>query len=81
MTNPEVSGTGWRKSSHSGANGDCVEVSLPGWRKSSYSGSNGGCVEVTLERTMVGVRDSKDITGPVLSFDVVAWRAFVESVR
>ena len=33
----------WRKSSYSGARGECVEV---GWRKSSYSGIRGECVEV-----------------------------------
>lgn len=66
----------WRKSSHSGYNGDCAEVAS--WRKSSYSGANGQCAEVGSWRKasysdagetcveaghgdqVVGVRDTKD---------------------
>ncbi|RKR86203.1 uncharacterized protein DUF397 [Micromonospora pisi] len=49
------------------------------WRKSTRS-SNGGstCVEVAKNLPgVVGVRDSKDVTGPVLTFGPDAWRAFV----
>ena len=35
----------WRTSSHSGTNGNCVEVAVA-WRTSSRSGGNGACVEV-----------------------------------
>ncbi|MEU8420474.1 DUF397 domain-containing protein [Micromonospora sp. NPDC048835] len=51
------------------------------WRTSSRSG-NGECVEVAdnLPR-VVGVRDSKDPTGPVLVFAPAAWRAFVTAAR
>ena len=39
------------------------------WVKSSLSFSNGNCVEVAgLPGGQIGVRDSKDVTGPVLSF-------------
>lgn len=47
------------------------------WRKSSYSGTgNDDCVEVALLVGAVGVRDSKNVSGPVLAFSDVAWRAF-----
>ncbi|WFF07408.1 DUF397 domain-containing protein [Micromonospora sp. WMMD1076] len=52
------------------------------WRKSTRSGSNqGACVEVAdnLDH-LVGVRDSKDPTGPALAFSPASWRAFVAQV-
>ncbi|MFD8590449.1 DUF397 domain-containing protein [Streptomyces sp. NPDC059637] len=49
------------------------------WFKSSYSGGEGGqCVEVAAGSGTVHVRDSKDRTGPVLSFTADEWAAFVE---
>lgn len=52
------------------------------WRKSSYSGGNGGnCVEVAGLTGQLAVRDSKDKTGPVLSFGLGEWSAFVAGVR
>ncbi len=47
LTEAALSRARWRKSSYSGANGECVEVAhVPGWHKSSHSGGNGECVEV-----------------------------------
>ncbi|MFI6235733.1 DUF397 domain-containing protein [Micromonospora sp. NPDC050784] len=51
------------------------------WRTSTRSG-NSECVEVADNLPgMVGVRDSKDPTGPVLVFAPAAWRAFVAVAR
>lgn len=51
------------------------------WRKSTRSGSTGNCVEVAdLDRT-VGVRDSKNPTGPALMFDRDAFAAFISGVK
>ncbi|MEU8514759.1 DUF397 domain-containing protein [Kitasatospora sp. NPDC048722] len=49
------------------------------WFKSSYSTTDGGeCVEVAASPSAVLVRDSKDKTGPALSFSPAAWAAFVD---
>lgn len=53
-----------------------------GWRKASYSGQNGGCIEVAADRTVVGVRDTRQHgRGPVLEFPETAWRAFIAGAR
>ena len=51
------------------------------WRKSSRSGAAGHCVEVANVPAAVLVRDSKDITGPVLSFGDRDWTGFIAGVR
>ena len=52
------------------------------WVKSSLSLSNGNCVEVAnLAGGTVGVRDSKDVKGPVLRFTPAEWDAFLGGVR
>jgi hypothetical protein len=57
----------------------------PAWRKSSHSGNNGGqCVEVALHPDGASVRlvrDSKDPSGPLLTFTPDEWRAFIAGVR
>ncbi|WP_280461052.1 DUF397 domain-containing protein [Nocardia carnea] len=52
------------------------------WFKSSYSDSTGECVEVAwLDDATIGVRDSKDSTGPALAFAPNEWAAFTTSLR
>ncbi|KHD78917.1 DUF397 domain-containing protein [Actinoplanes utahensis] len=51
------------------------------WRKSSRSGAAGHCVEVAEAPAAVKVRDSKDVTGPVLSFGTGDWTGFIAGVR
>ncbi|RAO15232.1 DUF397 domain-containing protein [Micromonospora noduli] len=59
-----------------------MDLSNAWWRKSSRSGASGGnCVEVADKLTgVVGVRDSTDPAGPVLTFGPAAWRAFVAQI-
>ncbi|MEU4120134.1 DUF397 domain-containing protein [Kitasatospora sp. NPDC028055] len=48
------------------------------WIKSSYSSNEGGqCVEVAETPGVVHVRDSKDKSGPQLTFEPAAWEAFL----
>jgi hypothetical protein len=47
------------------------------WRRSSYSGTSGNCIEVAaISHGGRAVRDSKDPTGPVLTFTTDQWSAF-----
>ncbi|MFF3686196.1 DUF397 domain-containing protein [Streptomyces sp. NPDC002187] len=48
------------------------------WFKSSYSAGDGGdCVEVAARPEAVHVRDSKNVTGPMLTLEPGVWGAFV----
>lgn len=51
------------------------------WRKSSRSNNNGACVEVRRQAATVDVRDTKDRTGPMLSFPADAWQSFVAGIH
>lgn len=48
------------------------------WRSSSYSGGNNECLELAHGvPTLAPVRDSKNLSGPIIPFGRSAWRAFV----
>ena len=57
-----------------------VDLATANWRKSSHSGNN-GCVEVAYGDDQIAVRDSKDLSGPMLLFTPLEWRAFLAGVR
>jgi hypothetical protein len=83
MAEPDLSRAIWHKSSHSGQNGNCVEVAVvPAWHTSAYSSGDGACVEVATNLPgKVAVRDSKDRDGAVLAFGAEAWRKFTGRVK
>jgi hypothetical protein len=52
------------------------------WVKSSLSFANGNCVEAAnLGDGVIGIRDSKDQSGPVLRFTPDEWSAFLAGAR
>ncbi|MEU7024372.1 DUF397 domain-containing protein [Streptomyces sp. NPDC046203] len=55
------------------------------WFKSSYSNTGGNCVEVAINLVaspgIVPVRDSKNLTGPVLNVSAPAFALFVAGVK
>ncbi|MFC6018671.1 DUF397 domain-containing protein [Plantactinospora solaniradicis] len=54
-----------------------IELAGATWRKSTRS-NQGNCVEVAGNLPgVVGVRDSKEPTGPALLFTPTAWRTFL----
>jgi hypothetical protein len=61
----DLSGAIWRKSSRSGANGNCVEVAT----------------NLTASTGLVAVRDSKDPGGPALTFPVAEWERFIHGIK
>lgn len=52
-----------------------------GWFKSSRSASNPACVEVRFTHGATDVRDSKNRTGPTLTFHPTAWTTFVTALK
>jgi hypothetical protein len=52
-----------------------------GWRTSSATGLGTTCVEVARDAERMHVRDSHDRYGPMLSFGVTEWRAFLDVLR
>jgi hypothetical protein len=51
------------------------------WYKSSFSINDGGCVEVSVRSDSVGIRDSKDPSGPSFVVSLEEWAGFTESVE
>ncbi|MEU4342959.1 DUF397 domain-containing protein [Nocardia sp. NPDC023852] len=59
-----------------------IELSGAKWFKSSRSGGGEACVEVAwLAAGSVGVRDSKNPSGPALVFAPGEWDAFAAVVK
>ncbi|NNH72324.1 DUF397 domain-containing protein [Nocardia uniformis] len=55
-----------------------IDLSGARWFKSSRSGGGEACVEAAhLTGGMIGVRDSKDPSGPALVFGPAEWDHFV----
>jgi hypothetical protein len=71
---------GWRKSSKSATDGDCVEIAWA-WRKSSRSATSGECVEVAWPGEVVAVRDSKNPAGGYLTVGPAAHATFMARLR
>src|SRR5690349_12880435 len=71
MATCDLSHAAWRTSSYSGQNGNCIEVAVvPTWQIST----NSDCVEVARNVPgVVAVRDSKDRSGPTLTFSPADW--------
>jgi Domain of unknown function (DUF397) len=57
------------------------EFSDAAWRTSSRSNGEMACVEVAVVPGRVGVRDSKDRSGPVLVLPPSVWWAFMQDVQ
>ncbi|MFF1345232.1 DUF397 domain-containing protein [Streptomyces sp. NPDC058322] len=57
----------------------------PRWFKSSYSSNGGACVEVAANFVgslgVVPVRDSKNVSGPVLNASAASFASFVAGVK
>lgn len=59
-----------------------IDSSGAKWVKSSHSGGRTDCVEVAwLNANRIGVRDSKNTTGPALVFAPGAWDSFTTGIR
>lgn len=66
MTSPDPTFTRWHKSSYSGAQSDCAEV---------------GFTCAPAGERAAGVRDSKNLGGPMLVFNETAWNSFITATK
>ncbi|QIS08665.1 DUF397 domain-containing protein [Nocardia arthritidis] len=58
-----------------------IDLSAEDWFKSRRSSGDGNCVEVAFAaNSLVGVRDSKNPSGPVLVFTADEWLAFTDAM-
>lgn len=51
------------------------------WRKASYSHAANNCVEFAAMDGVVHVRDSKQPNGPIITYAVADWHAFVDGAK
>ncbi|MFI6779141.1 DUF397 domain-containing protein [Nocardia sp. NPDC050412] len=59
-----------------------TDLSEANWFKSSRSGASKDCVEVAfLDTGIIGIRDSKNPTGPALTFTPTEWDTFTAEVQ
>lgn len=49
--------------------------------RKSLGGGGEVCVEVAKKGDFIGVRDSKNPSGPVLAYTKEEWRVFIEGVK
>lgn len=60
---------------------DCLAQHALRWRRSSRSTGMNNCVEAApFGGSRLAVRDSKDVSGPLLQFSAAAWTAFVSGL-
>jgi hypothetical protein len=58
-----------------------IETFVPKWIESSFCDTS-RCVSVaTLDGNLVGIRDTKQSDGPILTYTRDEWNAFVQGVR
>ncbi len=58
-----------------------VRLADTAWRKSSRSANNSYCVEVAVTDEVVGVRDTKDRDGGILTFSRERWNDFLSGLH